>query len=406
MRKVLAIAWNDIQIEFSERSTLIFFLLLPVVFTTIIGLVLGNMYSSGDPNADLRQPVLVADLDGGPYAAKLITVLSTSTTIRPEVRPASEALALFEDQSFTALLTIPAGFGSSLQAGEPVGVILDVLPVGTTAVGVEQAVNAATQQVGAAAAIASRSVKMAEQSRSFDNETERQAYWETSYQQAEEALAHPPVAAETLNGQGQVESSIIPTGYEQSSPGQLVTWVLTTLLGGASMFVNERLGGTLRRLLTTPTRKSTLITGKVVGRLGLGLLQMALLVGFGALVLHVSWGKSPAALALILFCFGLTGTALGVALGAFARTRSQAAGLSVLFSMLLAALGGAWWPLEVTPPAYQSIVKLLPSTWAMIGFQDVITRGQGVDGVLLEAGILLAFAALFFALGVWKLRFE
>jgi ABC-2 type transport system permease protein len=77
-----------------------------------------------------------------------------------------------------------------------------------------------------------------------------------------------------------------------------------------------------------------------------------------------------------------------------------------MFSMLLSALGGAWWPLEVTPSAYQAVVKILPTTWAMIGFNDVILRGQGVAGILPVVGVLIAFAAVFFSLGIWRLRFE
>jgi ABC-2 type transport system permease protein len=120
----------------------------------------------------------------------------------------------------------------------------------------------------------------------------------------------------------------------------------------------------------------------------------------------VDWGNSPAAIIILLVAFGLAGTALGVMLGAFARTRSQAGGMSVLFSMLLASLGGAWWPLEVTPPLYQTVVKVLPSTWAMIGFTDIVTRRGGVADILPEAGILLAFALVFFVVGLKKLRFE
>jgi ABC-2 type transport system permease protein len=74
--------------------------------------------------------------------------------------------------------------------------------------------------------------------------------------------------------------------------------------------------------------------------------------------------------------------------------------------MSLAALGGAWWPLEVTPPLYQSAVQVLPTTWAMRGFNDVIVGGQDVSGVLLEAGVLLGFAVVFLAIGVRRLRFE
>ena len=56
--------------------------------------------------------------------------------------------------------------------------------------------------------------------------------------------------------------------------------------------------------------------------------------------------------------------------------------------------------------AYQHAVKALPSTWAMIGFTDVIVRGQGVIQILPEAAILLGFSVLFFTIGIWNLRFE
>lgn len=77
-----------------------------------------------------------------------------------------------------------------------------------------------------------------------------------------------------------------------------------------------------------------------------------------------------------------------------------------MVAMLLAALGGAWWPLEITPPAYQTLVKALPTTWTMTGFNDVIVRGQGGQAVLPEVGVLLVFAAIFFVVSVWRLRFE
>ncbi len=107
-----------------------------------------------------------------------------------------------------------------------------------------------------------------------------------------------------------------------------------------------------------------------------------------------------------MLAFDLVAVALGVLLAAFARTRRQAEGLTVLFSMLTAALGGAWWPLEITPRIYQTVVKSLPTTWAMIGFNDVIVRGQGVAGVLPEVGILLGFALVFFVAGIWRFRYE
>jgi len=73
--------------------------------------------------------------------------------------------------------------------------------------------------------------------------------------------------------------------------------------------------------------------------------------------------------------FGLAAVAGGVAHGTFARTRGQANGLTFFFVLLLGSLGGAWWALEITPPTFHQVVRALPSTWAVLGFQDVIAHG-------------------------------
>jgi ABC-2 type transport system permease protein len=403
MRKILAIAYNDIKIEFSSRSELLFFLVLPVIFTTIIGLALGNMgtFQADDP----RIPILVVNEDGLPLSDELVRGLQNSTVIRPVERDAEEAAAIFAQADIIALLTIPPGFTDALLAAKTVGLDLQVHRQSANGPAIDQAVSLAARQVSAAVAIAHSSVESAESMQPFENAAGRETYFQTSLEQARASLEQPSTRTETVRG-AEREAQPFPVGFKQSSPGQLVTWVLITLVGGAQVFVNERLGGTLRRLMITPSRKATLLTGKILGRLTLGLIQMGLLVGFGAFVLGVDWGNSPGAIIIMLVAFGLAGTALGVMLGAFARTRSQAGGMSVLFSMLLASLGGAWWPLEVTPPLYQTVVKVLPSTWAMIGFTDIVTRGGGVIDILPEAGILLGFAVLFFGVGLKKLRFE
>ena len=74
--------------------------------------------------------------------------------------------------------------------------------------------------------------------------------------------------------------------------------------------------------------------------------------------------------------------------------------------MAMAALGGAWWPIAVTPPPMQALGHLFPSAWAMDAFQAIILQGATASDVLLETGILLGYAVLFSALGVWRLKFE
>ncbi|PKO16905.1 MAG: hypothetical protein CVU39_06715 [Chloroflexi bacterium HGW-Chloroflexi-10] len=403
MKRIFNIAWTDIKIEFSEKSTLVFFLILPLIFTTIIGIGLKNTFSD-DADADPRLALPVVNLDGGTYANELLAFMQSSDNTRPVEFDLASAENQFAGGDISAYLVIPSGFSEQAQNTQGATLVFFQAPGSTNAIGLQQDILASTRKLNALISITSQSIASAEEIQPFNSDADRTSYQTIVLENAREALNNPQIYAKSTSAA--TAQTKIPNGFEQSSPGQLVTWVLTTLLGGAEVFVNERLGGTLRRLVITPTRKAVILAGKCLGRLTLGLVQMTLLVGFGALVLGVNWGQDPWALLIMLVAFGLAGTALGVMLGAFARTRSQASGLSILFSMLLAALGGAWWPLEITPQGYQTAVSLLPSTWAMRGFNDVIVRGQNVSAILPEAGILLGFAVIFFVVGIWKLKFE
>jgi ABC-2 type transport system permease protein len=69
-------------------------------------------------------------------------------------------------------------------------------------------------------------------------------------------------------------------------------------------------------------------------------------------------------------------------------------------------MGGAIFPLDITGKTFAAIGHLLPSAWAIDGFQNIILRSAGVGSILLLAGILLAYALLFFSLAAWRFRFE
>jgi ABC-2 type transport system permease protein len=122
-------------------------------------------------------------------------------------------------------------------------------------------------------------------------------------------------------------------------------------------------------------------------------------------VLKVSWGSLPA-LALVLVAFTLCASALGTMLGTFVRSEGQANGLSILLGMVMAMMGGCWYPLELFPQAIQSAVKVLPTTWAMQGVLDVALRRQALSGIWLEAVVLLGFALVFYGIGVLRFKYE
>jgi ABC-2 type transport system permease protein len=400
MRKLTAIAWKDALVRFSSRSELLFFLVLPLVFTFLIG---GGL--SGSQPAGTRLTVLLADEDRSDLSAELVTVLGASAAVElvPAERAAAEAQLAGE--AATALLAIPAGFAADLRAGQAVALEVRSLPNDPNVMAVEAAINAAASQVGRALSVANASVAAAEQRQPFASQAERAAYFEESLAAARDQFAAAP-ARLTIARPAEAPASEGFNMAAQASAGQLITWVFIPLLGTSSLFTYERSHGTLRRLLTTPSRKATFLLGTIGGQLTLALAQMVLLVGFGVYVMGLDWGSSPAGLAVMLVAFGLAAVALGTMLGTFIKSESQGNGLSIMLGMVMSLLGGCWYPSEFFPEAAQVAARALPTAWAMQGLTDLVMRGQDLPAILSEAGVLVGFAAVFFAVGVWRFRYE
>ncbi len=397
MKKIFAIAWKDTLMRFTGLSEWLFFLILPIVFTLVLA---GGTGGSGDG----RVRLVVVDLANSPLSADLMAALQNSQAVRPELMPLARAESQFSQRSANAVLIIPAEFNLEHLEQGSLALELRQQPNNMDAMVAQRAVLAVIGRVSSTVDIANISLSQANELQPFNSDMERQAYSEEARRQAQSLLAEAPVRVTEVKGNTPDPVEYDPRG--NSSAGQLITWVFVPLIGISGMFAYERQKGTLRRLLTTPTQKSTYLLGTIIGQVATALVQMLLLVGFGIFVMNLNWGSQPLALAVMLVTSALAAAALGTTLGTFVKTESQASGLSIMAGMVMALLGGCWYPLEMFPQAVQNTVKVLPTTWAMRGLLDIVLRNQGVASILPEAGILLGFAVIFFIVGIWRFRYE
>ena len=398
MKKILAIAKKDAIVRFASKSEWLFFLILPVVFTFL----LAGGTPSGDE--DPRLALLVVDEAHTPISGQLIDELESSTAIRPEVSSRQDAQSQFDERRATTVFFIPAGMDlPSLQNGSAQVELLQQ-PNNLDALVAERAVQTAIRRVSSSISAAQNAVGQRETILPFASEAEKQAYFETSLELAQNIQKESPARVTMTEGNTQDEVDYDPRA--NASAGQLITWVFIPLFGISALFAFERRQGTLRRLLIAPANKATFLLGTISGQVSMALLQMLLLVGFGILVLKLSWGKDPLALFVILLTSALAAAAFGTTMGTFIKTESQASGLSIMFGMVFALMGGCWYPLELFPPTIQNMVKILPTTWAMQGMLDLVLRGGGLPDILPEAAVLLGFAVLFFSVGVMRFRYE
>lgn len=192
----------------------------------------------------------------------------------------------------------------------------------------------------------------------------------------------------------------VPSGFEQAVPGTLVMFTLIVLLtSGTVTVVNDRKIGALRRLASTPISRETIIFGKWLGRLFLALVQIVFAMIAGSVLFGMQWGADLPMILLVLLAWGGFCASLALLLGNLVDTEAQAIGIGVLASNLLAALGGCWWPIEVTPPWMQQLSHFLPTGWAMDAMHRLISFQAGAAAAvphvlaLLAASVIAGFVA-------------
>jgi ABC-type multidrug transport system permease subunit len=170
--------------------------------------------------------------------------------------------------------------------------------------------------------------------------------------------------------------------------------LLVLLTVGTATVVAERRLGVLRRLASTPISPGAVVLGKWCGRLALSFVQIGFAMITGTILFGMKWGPDLPMVLLVLMGWGSLCTSLALLLGSLAETEGQAIGIGVLSSNVLAALGGCWWPIEVSPAWMQTLARFLPTGWAMGALHQLISFRSGAASALPHTLVLFAAALL------------
>lgn len=414
MRAALQIAAQDLRLFLRDRGNLPGLLVIPSVLTLVIAFV--NSGGGGTPGP-LRVDVI--DLDqsstSAAYGVALVAANSslllcgipgdTDEECALEGGTLDENLAADRLREGTSLATIviPGGLEETLLAGGQASLAFRSRADFEASAYVEQAAIAAAQRVGGPAASAALAAQAVE---SLTGQHPDNASRASLYARAETVWRTPPiqVQVESTDPQDLVQERR-QNGLGQSVPGMGAMFVMLTVFGGMSALVVERKQGTLQRLATMPLRRAEIVGGKVLARFGLGLLQYLVVLIVG-LIAGLHLGGDLLGLLVIALAFTLAVTTLSFAVGSRLENESQAHGLSLLLTLILAPLGGAWWPLEIVPPFMRTLGHVSPVAWAMDGYRQLIFEGGSLAGVLLPVAILFLYAGAGYLLGIRRIRLD
>lgn len=378
--KALSIAVTDLRRLVRWRANIFFLLILPMLIILLLGAAFGG--------ASARIGVVA---DGSSLARDLVSVVDAQkgvdVTDYADVASLEEAVARGRvDAGFV----VPAGALAAVRAGDSLTIRYIGRP-DSSATSLRATVEGAV--VGHENVVLGTAQLLHERGVGFDR----------ALAQAKTAAnAVPRVSATAVKpgGEAYPEQS---GQFEEGASTQLLLFIFLTSLNGAIWLVETRRIGVARRMLATPTATRTILAGTLLGRLGIALLQAAIIVVGSTLFFGVGWGD-PVGAAAIIVAFCLVGTGAGMLLGSLARTEQQAGPVAFILGLSLAAIGGSMVPLEVFPSIARTIAHVTPHAWGNEAFSNLREEGGGVADILVQLGVLLAFAAAMISAATLRLQ--
>jgi ABC-2 type transport system permease protein len=385
MRNVLFIANHDIRHQLRQGATLLWLFVMPPIFFYFIGTVTGG-FSSGATGAQATPLVIEAAAPG--FLQEQIDRRLRDNGFAPDWRESIDASPADGEQAAQRTLVFSANLSDRILADEQVTARYDSSASSITRDYESIRINRSLYTVLADVIVSkaqSGGVLSSDSLAALDAEPR---IW----------LLESKPAGNRLE---------IPSGFEQAIPGTMVMFTLLVLLtSGASMLAIERKQGLLRRLASAPISRTELVAGKWGGRMALAVLQVGFAMLMGTLVFNMLWGPDLAMVALVLASWAGFCASAGLLLGSLANSEKQAAGLGVLLANVLAALGGCWWPIEITPDWMQFVQKLLPTGWAMDALHKLISFESGAMSAVPHVAALLTAALAVTLLAVNRFKYE
>ncbi|PKO19168.1 MAG: hypothetical protein CVU39_01050 [Chloroflexi bacterium HGW-Chloroflexi-10] len=196
--------------------------------------------------------------------------------------------------------------------------------------------------------------------------------------------------------------------FDTYVPGMMVFAILLIIPQTAMLIGRERRWGTLRRLNLSLLRPAELLGGICISQLVVAALQVllmfaaALVLGFhnrGSLLLALGIG--------VLLAFGSVG--LGLLLGCFMRTDTDALNTGSAVSMIQVFLSGAFFAMP-TPILFTwldhpiNLFDFIPASHGMLALQQVLVGGAGLAEVGFRVSATLLLSMLYFAIGILVYR--
>ncbi len=421
--QIFAISIKELKVLWKDKEALALLFLMPAFFILVMSFALQGVFESGSK----RQPIqiLLVNQDRGEIAKKVIKDLLKNegiewiSQLNGEPISKEQSEALIQKKEFSLSLIFKDNFSKNVLASQE----KEETTTPTVLLIADPALNLQLLAPieGAIRSVIERHVALNRIHNSLKKELDpfmklmaysanrpssgRKNLIDKIFKDIEEGgTSNSGVIFSTQPPSG-FQNERRPTATEQNVPAYTIFGVFFIMLTLATSIYKEKVDGTFQRLLAAPLSKTTLLIGKLLPYYMVNLIQIALMFLIGVIVFHMNLGNLPSLLVISLV-ISLTANGLGLLVAALSYTYAQINGFSVLLAITLSALGGMMIPAFVMPDTLKAISLFTPHAWALMAYHDIIIRGLTLKHIIPELTVLMGFSGLFFAVALWRFRFQ
>lgn len=201
------------------------------------------------------------------------------------------------------------------------------------------------------------------------------------------------------------------SGGQIGGPGRTVPGLLTlfglfgvTIVGLA--FFRDHGWNTWGRLRASSMRPIEILIGKALPLLALFVIQQAVLLAVGWLLLGMPWSGEVGATGALVLAVVSVNSSLGMLVVSCCRNVEDLTVIGYLGGILLAGLGGALTPRDRLPGWMAAVSPVTPAYWMQTGFHSVLTGDHAGGNPAASIAVLFAFAAATGGIAVRVYRFD
>ena len=426
-----ALIRKDLILYFSNKRALLITLAAPIAIAAFFG----SLFGGSKDSERSKIPIAIIDLDRSPTSTTVVKSMTADATFDVQPLEAQAAADAVRRGKLRAVVTIPARFGAQapmalfsarekpvidIQYDPSQGIVLQVVE-GLLTQHVMQGVTQVAFSSGNAGTLFGEDARAdVERSAGLPAESKRNLL--ALFESVDRVRNDPAAVAKPGDPQAPGPAMQMPfttretaaksgtasnyNAYSHSFAGMGVQFILFMGIDLGVKLLTMRRMGLWQRLRAAPLSRAFLLASQVASGAIIAALLFAAIFAAGMLIFGVRVEGSAIGFVGLILAFACMTAAFGLFIAALGKTPEATRGLAIFATLVMVMLGGAWVPAFVFPPWLQTVSLVVPTRWAVDGFDAVTWRGLGLDAAGPSIVVMLLFTLLFALVAVWRFNWD